>query len=102
MHKPYAGAIIRNTMHVKILECNYFATQLKPFLWYVYISAVGHNSLEGVGCTVGVYASFEVGCKYKGWEEKLGTLPVRHTTPSINPIHPIGNRLKKQKPCTKV
>ncbi len=34
MCKPRANAIIKSTMHVKMLERNYFATQLKPVLWY--------------------------------------------------------------------
>ncbi len=35
MRKPYAGAIINNAMHVKMLECKYVTAQLKPVLLYV-------------------------------------------------------------------
>ncbi len=30
MCKPYANAIIKNAVYAKMLECNYFAAQLKP------------------------------------------------------------------------
>ncbi len=35
MRKPYADAIIGNEIHVKKLECNSFAMQLKVVLWHL-------------------------------------------------------------------
>ncbi len=40
MLKSYANAIIKTAMYAKMLECNYFATQLKPVLWYNHKSSL--------------------------------------------------------------